>query len=66
MPQYAAEDLFNPGCPLVALGTSLNINESLGEVLKFGIQCGFRVLNMSDEDNNAHLIRLTLPSLIAG
>ncbi|KAL5265422.1 hypothetical protein ACHWQZ_G006211 [Mnemiopsis leidyi] len=66
MPQYAAADLFNPGCPLVALGTSSNNNESLGEILKFGIQCGFRVLNMSDEDKNAHLIRLTLPSLIAG
>ena len=65
MSHNKAADLFNPGCPLVALGTSSN-NDSLGEILKFGIQCGFRVLSMSDEHKNSHLIGSSLHSLITG
>ena len=59
-------DLFNPGCPLVALGTSSEHKEKLGEVLKFGVQCGFRVLNMSDEHNNDTSVGMSLRSLLTG
>lgn len=59
-------ELFNPGCPLVAFGTSSVQKEKLGEVLKFGVQCGFRVLNMSDEHSNETSVGMSLKSLITG
>ena len=57
-------DAFNPGCPLVAFGTSEF--RQLQSNLKFGIQCGFRVISTSYEHDNSSTIKASLTSVIEG
>ena len=56
----------NPGCPLVAMGTSRTDPDLLQNAIKFGIECGFRVIDTAAVYGNQEPLKKAISAVLEG